>query len=89
MHIKTKHAADEKWQYCKIMGTHVILVTISILEEQKGLVGGVQSRKQNYIAGSLPRSLVIPRAIQIRSRTKVWSMTQSYNYVNLITYFLS
>lgn len=78
-----------KGNIVKNMGTHVILVTMSTLGGKKGLVGGVQSRKQNYIAGSLPRSLVIPRAIQIRSRTKVWSMTQLYNYDNHITYFLS
>lgn len=32
------------------MGTHVILVTMSTLGGKKGLVGGVQSRKQKLHA---------------------------------------
>lgn len=35
-----------KGNIVKNMGTHVILVTISTLGGKKGLVGGVQSRKQ-------------------------------------------
>lgn len=65
-----------KGNIVKNMGTHVILVTISTLGGKKGWWEACKVGNKNYIAGSLPRSLVIPRAIQIRSRTKVWSMTQ-------------
>lgn len=79
-----------KGNICKKHGhTCYIGDHINIRREKKGWWEACKVGNKNYIAGSLPRSLVIPRAIQIRSRTKVWSMTQLYNYDNHMTYFLS